>query len=332
MFAGLSSGGVAINYYRRGIETAGHNIANVNTDGYARQRVNAVANAPINDGGFWVGQGVDTSSITRLRNLFVDAQYLRELPKLGYWETRMSNINNLEYYVGEYDRSTFQAALDDYWKSVEDVHVNPGVSTTRETMLESTKNMITSLLNMRKNYDAYRADLNNQVVDMVREANQLIDDIAVLCKEISAAQNIGENPNDLLDRRDLLAERLCKLTGATVGSPTTDEADGDYKIDLHGKLLVQGGATYNCDGTQIKNTRHLVLVPMVGNSGYYDVQVEYNQYDHISDLSVASVIIERGATPPDSCSKNGVHELFVERLANGRTWMVGGASGASAGG
>jgi flagellar hook-associated protein 1 FlgK len=332
MFAGLSSGSVALSYYTRAIETAGHNVANASTEGYARQRVNTAANAPVNDGGFWVGQGVSTTAITRMRDLFVDAQYRRELPKLGYLETRMSNINNLEYYVGEYDRSTFQTALDDYWKSVEDVHVNPGVSTTRETMLESTKNMIQSLLNMRENYDAYRADLNDKVADMVSEANQLIDDIAVLCKEITKAQNAGENPNDLMDKRDLLAERLCKLTGATVGSPSLDETDGDYKIDLNGKLLVQGGAQYNCDGTEIKNTRHLVLVPMVGNLGYYDVQVEYNQYDHISDLSVASVIIERGATPPSSCSRNGVHELFVERLANGRTWMAGGAAGASAGG
>jgi flagellar hook-associated protein 1 FlgK len=332
MFAGLSSGGVALSYYRRGLETAGHNVANANTEGYARQRVNAAANAPINDGGFWVGQGVDTTGITRMRDLFVDAQYRRELPKLGYLETRMSNINNLEFYVGEYDRSTFQTALDDYWKSVEDVHVTPGVATTRETMVESTKNMIESLLNMRKNYDAYRADLNEKVFDMVGEANKLIDDIAVLCKEITASQNAGENPNDLMDKRDLMAERLCKLTGATVGSPSLDETDGDYKIDLNGKLLVQGGAQYNCKGTEIKNTRHLILVPMVGNLGYYDVQVEYNQYDHISDLSVASVIIERGATPPESCSRNGVHELFVERLANGRTWMVGGAPGASAGG
>jgi flagellar hook-associated protein 1 FlgK len=332
MFAGLSSGNVALSYYRRGLETAGHNIANVSTEGYARQRVNAAANAPINDGGFWIGQGVDTTGITRMRDLFVDAQYRRELPKLGYWETRMSNIKNLEYYVGEYDRSTFQTALDDYWKSMEDVHTNPSVATTRETMLESTKSMIESLLNMRKNYDAYRADLNDRVSDMVNEANQLIDDIAVLCKDIAAAQNAGKNPNDLMDKRDLLAERLSKLTGATVGSPSLDETDGDYKIDLNGKLLVQGGAQYNCDGTEIKNTRHLVLVPMVGNLGYYDVQVEYNQYDHISDLSVASVIIERGATPPENCSRNGVHELFVERLANGRTWMVGGALGASAGG
>ncbi len=332
MFAGLSTGSAALSYYQRGIETAGHNIANAGIDGYARQRVNVTANTPISDNGVLVGQGVSIQSITRIRSAFLDSMYRTQLPTLGYWETRANNLTNLEYYVGQYDHNTFQHSLDTYWSDMENLQKYPSETTARETLLGSTKTMMSSLTNMRKQYDLFRSDLNDQVRDMVNEANQLIDDIAVLCKEISIAQGKGEQPNDLLDERDRLAERLCKLTGATVGSPSLDESDGDYKIDLNGKLLVQGGAQYNCKGTEIKNTRHLVLVPMVGNNAYYDVQVEYNLYDHISDLSVASVVIERGATDPASCSKNGVHELYVERLANGKTWTVGGALGQIAGG
>lgn len=332
MFAGLSSGSAALNYYQRGIETAGHNIANAGTEGYARQRVNVSANAPVGDGGVLVGQGVSIDSITRIRSAFLDAMYRAQLPSLGYYETRVNTLTNLEYYVGQYDRNTFQHALDTFWSDMENLSLYPNESTARETLLGSTKTMMASLTNMKNQYDLFRSDLNDQIRDMVNEANRLIDDIAVLCREISAAQNRGENPNDLLDKRDLMAERLCKLTGATVGSPSLDEADGDYKIDLNGKLLVQGGAQYGCNGVDIKNTRHLVLVPMVGNNGYYDVQVEYNLYDHISDLSVASVVVERGATDPASCSRNGLHDLYVERLANGKTWSVGGALGQIAGG
>jgi flagellar hook-associated protein 1 FlgK len=325
LFAGLTNGNTALDYYTRGIETAGHNIANSTTEGFARQRVNVGANAAIEENGFMIGQGVAMSSITRIRNLFLDAQYRAQLPTLGYWETRANNIKNMEFYVGNLDRGTFQTVLDNFWSNIEQVHKTPEAATSREVMLESTRSVIESLINMRSNYDAYRTELNDQVRTMVTEANSLIDGIAEICKEISSAQNAGMNPNDLLDKRDLMAERLCKLTGATVGSPSLDEADGDYKIDLNGKLLVQGQAQYCCKGIAIINTRHLVLVPMVGNLGYSDVQVEYNQYDHISDLSVASVIIERGATPPETCSKNGVHELFVERLADTMTWMAGGA-------
>ena len=69
LFAGLSSGNTALSYYRRGIETAGHNIANAGTEGFARQRVNINANAPVKEGLLSLGQGVSVDSITRIRNL-----------------------------------------------------------------------------------------------------------------------------------------------------------------------------------------------------------------------------------------------------------------------
>jgi flagellar hook-associated protein 1 FlgK len=332
MFAGLTYGSSALSYYRAGIETAGHNIANANVEGFARQRVNVSTAPTVTEGSLTMGSGVSVDSITRIRNLFLDAQYRAQLPTLGYWETRASAIKNVEIYTGRLDHGTLQTTIDNFWTALENLHVDPSLETARYVTLSDTTSMISSLLDLRGNIDIYRSDLNEQIADMVKEANGLIDDIAVLCREISDAQNKGESPNDLLDRRDLLAERLCKLTGATVGSPSLDETDGDYKIDINGKLLVQGGAEYNCDGTAIKNVRHLVLVPMVGNSNYYDVQVEYNQYDHVSDYSVATAVIERGATSPESCGKNGLHELFVERLANGYTWTVGGAKGTLDGG
>ena len=332
LFAGLASGNNALSYYRRGIETAGHNIANADREGFSRQRVNAKESTPTREGNLLVGNGMTTESITRIRDLFLDSQYRAQMPALGYWEARDGNIKALEKYTGELDRSTFRNALDDYWAKLENMHIYPQEASSRETLIESTKKMITQLTQMGQRHDAYRIDLNDKLKDMVKEANKLIDDIALICKDISAAQGRGEHPNDLLDKRDLMAERLCKLTGATVGSPSLDESDSDYKIDLHGKMLVQGGAIMNCKGTEIKNTRHLELVPMVGNNSYYDVQVEDNIYDHISDLSVASVIIERGTSVPGTCSRNSVHELFVERLANGGTWQVGGAEGRLDGG
>lgn len=332
LFAGLTSGNNALSYYRRGIETAGHNIANAGTEGFSRQRVNTRENAPSSDGNVMVGTGMTTESITRIRNLFLDAQYRAQMPALGYWEARDANIKALEKYTGQLDRSTFRNALDDYWAKLENMHIYPQEASSRETLIESTRKMITQLTQMGARHDAYRSDLNDRLKDMVTEANKLIDDIALVCKDIAEAKGKGANPNDLLDKRDLMAEKLCKLTGATVGSASLDESDGDYKIDLNGKMLIQGGAQTSCDGSKIKNTRHLVLVPMVGNNNFYDVQVEDNLYDHISDLSVASVIIERGTSIPGTCGRNSVHELFTERLSNGGTWQVGGALGKLSGG
>lgn len=327
IFAGLSSGNTSLTYYRRGIETAGHNLANATTEGFSRQRVNAGEAPALSEGGHTMGQGLSIESITRVRDEFLDAQFRAQLPTLGYWETRVNAINNLEYYSGQVNANNLGTAMDAFWQKMQDVHTYPDASTYRTTLVNSAETMAASLTEIRAQYDAYRNDINEEIYNMVEEANGLIDDIALLCSDIHEAQAKGENPNDLLDERDRLADRLCKLTGATVSSPALDEADGDYKIDLHGKYLVQGGAEFNCAGTMIKNTRHLVMVPMVGNNSFYDVQVEYNQFEHSSDYGVASVIVERQAVAPPCANPKYAHELFVERLANGRTWQVGGAAG-----
>ena len=331
LFAGLSTGSSALQYYQRGIETAGHNVSNSQVEGFSRQRVNANAAFSLKVSGGEVGQGVEQQSITRIRDQFLDAQYVANVPKLGYWQQKVSSIRALEGYVGEREITAYQQSMDEFWKSLESLNTKPEDNAVRKSVIEKTTTMVSMMGNLRKNYDNYRDLLNEQVRTLVTEANTLIDDIALLNKDIAQAQGKGQNPNDLLDLRDLKAERLCKLTGATVGSPSIDEADMAYKIDLHGKTLVQGPLKTDCTG-ESSNVRHLVLVPMIGNKSYFDVQVEGNQYDHVDNLSVASAVIERNTTAPWECSKNGVHDLFVERLANGKFWTVGGGRGQLNGG
>lgn len=330
LFGGLSSGTTSLKYYSRSIETAGHNLANADTDGYSRQRVNASEAPALSVGnGLAVGQGVAIDSITRIRDEFLDAQYRKEVAKLGYWDTRLRCITNLEYYSGSIAANNLGNAIDGFWDKMQELSLSPDKSTYRESLVESAKTMVSQLIDIRDEYDKYRSDLNEQIANYVDEANKLIDDIAEITNEIFERQSVGEQPNDLLDRRDLMAERLCELTGAHVNESSHD---GTYKIDLNGKYLIWGGAEYNCKGTRIKNTRHLELVPMKGNSNYYDVQVEHDIFQHSSDYNVASVIMERQSVMPSCANPTESHDLFVERLSNGKIWQVGGALGTLAGG
>jgi len=316
-FFGLEMGRRAMDYFRRGMETAGHNIANADVEGYSRQRVEASTTEPYTVPGMsrpeiplQIGTGVKVDAIVRLRDAFLDAQYSEEASLQGYWEALEQAIDNIELFVNEPAGEGLSSALNAFWSALEELQKRPENSAAREGVIQSAQSLTVFLSQLAQNYDQYRVSLNNDLKLSVEEANALIDQIAALNGTIAEIQAVGGNPNDLLDRRDLLVDKLSLLLDVSVAS-TTDQEDGDFKIDLHGKTLVQG--------TQ---SRHLVLVSIAGNEGYYDVQVEDNLFDQVSDPSVLLATVEQRAA-------EAVHSVQVKRLAAETAWKVGSTSGLS---
>jgi flagellar hook-associated protein 1 FlgK len=310
-FFGLEMGRRALDYFRRGMETAGHNISNADVDGYSRQRVEAGTTIPFTDPAFnrpatpgQIGTGVQIEAIRRLRDSFLDAQYREEMSTLGYWEALEEAIGHIELFVNEPAGEGLKVALDEFWAALEELSKRPDNAAAREGVIQSTKNLTVFLDQLSGNYDQYRLSLNQDLESLVTEANSLIDQIAALNEKIAQVKAVGGNPNDLLDRRDLLTEKLSELIDISVSTPL-QEQDGDFKIDLHGKVLVQGS-----------QTRHLVLVSVPGNEGFYDVQVEDNLFDHVDNTDVLLVAIEQKAP-------TAVHSVLVERLASETNWKVG---------
>ncbi|MBQ9404789.1 MAG: flagellar hook-associated protein FlgK, partial [Synergistaceae bacterium] len=86
-FGGLEMGKSALNAFRLGMQTVGHNISNMGTEGYSRQRVNYVTATPMDLPGVGqVGQGMHVSDIERIRDEFLDFQFRDTQTALGYWE------------------------------------------------------------------------------------------------------------------------------------------------------------------------------------------------------------------------------------------------------
>ncbi len=316
-FFGLEMGRRAMDYFRRGMETSGHNIANADVEGYSRQRVEASTTEPYTVPGMsrpeiplQIGTGVKVDAIVRLRDAFLDAQYSEEASLQGYWEALEQAIDNIELFVNEPAGEGLSSALNAFWSALQELQKRPENSAAREGVIQSAQSLTVFLSQLAQNYDQYRVSLNNDLKLSVEEANALIDQIAALNGTIAEIQAVGGNPNDLLDRRDLLVDKLSLLLDVSVAS-TTDQDDGDFKIDLHGKTLVQG--------TQ---SRHLVLVSIAGNEGYYDVQVEDNLFDQVSDPSVLLATVEQRAA-------EAVHSVQVKRLAAETAWKVGSTSGLS---
>ncbi len=309
-FFGLELGKRALDYFRRGIETAGHNISNADVEGYSRQRVEASTTDPYTDPGLnrpalpgQIGTGVKIDAIVRLRDEFLDIQYREETTVQGYWDAISSALNTVELYVNEPGGKGLKASLDAFWANLEDLHTQANSTSVREVVASQIKTFTAELDQIVKNYDEYRKALDKDLVLQVKQANDCIDQIAALNVTIKEIEGVGANPNDLYDRRDLLVEKLSKLIDIDV-NPSCSISD-EFIIDLHGKILVQGD-----------QTRHLVAVEVQGNAGMHDVQVEDNLFDLVDKPEVLEIIAEQGAS-------EAVHNVEIDRLASETTWKVG---------
>ena len=321
-YHGIETGRRAISYFRKGMEIAGMNTMKAKEPGYTRQVMNGTATAALSTKPNFsmLGTGVEVVSIQRMRDIYLDSRFVRAGVNQVYWAIMATGVNRVEKIIVDAGEKKLNNYLDSFWAELQDVHKYPDEAAIRNYFLTSTVSLTDFAKGLANGYNQYRDELNADVKAMVKDANSYIDQIVILNQAIRSAMLAGAEPNELLDRRQLLAERLCILTGAEVSRPV-DELDGDYKINLGGKLLVQG-----------TNKRHLILVENPTNRNYYEVQVEYNQYDITSDINVAGVIIEQRAATGGNCSVNGTHELDVMRMANELYWTVGYGLGQSEGG
>lgn len=308
-FSGLEIGRRAMSYFRQGIETAGHNISNADVEGYSRQRVDASASTPytapgMNSGGDagQIGTGVDIDAINRIRDSFLDFQYCQESIEGGFWEAASRTMEYLEMFIGEPSENGLSGALENVNQALQELQKRPDLSSTREAFVREMDNLCGLINHTYENMSEYRVSLDQEVELQVQEANDLIDRIASLNGEIEVIVGTGNTPNDLMDERDLLIQDLSRLIDI---STSTDSDSGAVNVSLAGRLLVQEDLP-----------RHLVLVPQEGNSGFYDVQVEGNEFESSTHPETASAAIGRDAV-------EGVYTLEVLRSATETRWAVG---------
>lgn len=318
MYHGVSVGSSALSYYRKDMEIAGVNTSNAKEAGYSRQVVSGTAREALHTGTAYsmLGAGVEISQIERMRDEFLDARMRRATIEAAYHrivEAGMSRVETMVRGGGGADVS-FSTALDSFWQGFEDLHISPSEPAVTAAALSRADAAVAAASRLSSDIAAYRRELDVEIRDMVTEANSLIDQIAVINRGIAAA-NTKSAAHALMDRRDLLADRLCEITGAVV-HPSRDETDGDYKISIDGKIVVQG-----------TRKRHIVIYENAANGGMAEPQIEYDQYLPSSDEDVAGVVIESRADDlranDGTCTMDALHKFDIRRVADEMRWQVG---------
>lgn len=247
-FHGLETARRGMFTQQSALQTTGHNIANANTPGYSRQRVNFVQTEPYpaasrnrpNIPG-QMGTGVQAGSIQRVRESFLDVQFRTENNKFGHWETKSNALEKMEDILNEPSDTGLSKTMDRFWQSLQDLAVHPEDEGARSVVLQRGIALSGTFNHMSTSLDNIRKDMGYQADVSVKEINSIIDKINDINIQISEVEPHGYLPNDLYDKRDSLVDQLSGLVNIKVERVETVDPslidlnfnpDGKYNIHL----------------------------------------------------------------------------------------------------
>jgi flagellar hook-associated protein 1 len=222
----------------------GHNIANANTPGYSRQRVNFVETEPYPPASMnrpqipgQMGTGVEAGSIERVRESFLDIQYRGENNKLGYWEARADALKKMEDIMNEPSDSGLAKTMDQFWQALQDLSVNPENEGARSVVRQRGLAVVETFHYLYDSLSQIKKDLGHEIGVTITEINSLAKQISQINQQISEVEPHGYLPNDLYDERDRLIDELSKLVNVQVekvpsGGNALKIAEGTYNIYL----------------------------------------------------------------------------------------------------
>ena len=224
-----------------------HNIANANTPGYRRQSAILMASASQpangseygNTAGQW-GGGVVIDKIQRFNLQYFDGRFRSVSAEAKNWESQSNVLGQYEVTMAESSSDGLLPKLDEFWGGWQSLSTDPTSNSLRANLLDTAGSLVNAFTRRYEMINQMRNDQNLAVVDQVDRINSLATEVASLNTEITHVESVGEQANDLLDRRDNALDELAKLSGAT----SSIQKNGAVTVSIGGHMLVVGQETF----------------------------------------------------------------------------------------
>lgn len=222
--------------HQTAMNTAGQNIANVNTKGYSRQRVTLAASRATPSPFGFLGSGVEVQTIERIRSEMIDRQLLDERPSLERYDFKSSGLGFIEEIFNEPSEFGLSRNIEDFFNSWHDLANNPESTASRAVVRQRAQTMTSSFRRIDREFANYQTHLNHELSNAVDEVNLISKEIAKLNERIVNSEVNGHQAPDLRDHRDLLVEKLSKL----VDVRTNENEHGGISVSVGNRTLVVG--------------------------------------------------------------------------------------------
>jgi len=228
------------------LDVTGHNIANANTVGYSRQRASLVATDPYTVPGVTrppqagqLGTGVDVDQYERVRDAFIDIQLRAQTMLNGANQATQDGLQQVEQAFNEPSDSGLNSLLAKYWSAWQDVSNSPENLATRQALAAAASSLAGGFNQVSQQLSTLQSQTATNVTYTINDVNSIGTQIAALNDAIAKSTVTGDHPNDLLDQRDLLIDKLSELGNVALANG----ANGAVDVSIGGAALVTGATS-----------------------------------------------------------------------------------------
>ncbi|KHF39621.1 flagellar hook-associated protein FlgK [Halalkalibacter okhensis] len=222
-FHGLETARRAMMTQQSALHTTGHNIANANTPGYTRQRVNFTQTEPYPSIGMnaprvpgHLGTGVQAGSIQRVREAFLDVQFRNENNKVGYWDARYNALEKMEDVLNEPSEQGLSRQIDMFWTALQDLSVDPEDSGARSVVRQRATAVAETFNFLHSSLTTIQSDYQNEISVTEDEVNAILHRLESVNAQIRETEPHGYVTNDLYDEQDHLLDQLSSIVNIKV--------------------------------------------------------------------------------------------------------------------
>lgn len=198
-----------MNAAQLGLATTEHNIANASTPGFSRQQIVLGSRAGQQSGSGFIGQGVDVTGVRRIYDEFLNTQVQLEQNRASYLSTYHTSLQQIDNLVAD-PVAGASPAIQGFFDALNGVANNPESVPARQTLLSNAQFVVNRFQSIDQRLTDIANGLTSQIASSVNAVNSYAKQIAALNGNIKrlTALGQGQQPNDLIDQRDLLIGKV----------------------------------------------------------------------------------------------------------------------------
>ncbi len=244
IFGGLETARQALLSHQYEINTIGHNIANVDTPGFTRQRPILATSLPLSTPDGSIGTGVTVSTVRQMRDYFLTGQYRRENEQRGSWESLNRTMSLIENVFLEPNDNQLNELVNNFFDAWQSLSTRPDSQSERSNLREQAQVMANEFQRNSLRLSGIAENVNAEIGARVEEINQRAALLADINRQINNAELSGHSANDLRDRRDNIVDELSGMVKVSV----IEESTGAARIFI-GSMELVGNGHYQRLGT-----------------------------------------------------------------------------------